>query len=133
MLRGKDIFWVTLLLMFLTACGSAYASNSLNVETPTPQINTTSIESTPLPGNLDQISFIEDSQEYTIRQLLPRDGILPIYEPLFVPAATSNYDLRELVMGVAINGDARAYAIGILRRRELVNDVVGGTPVLVSW
>ena len=34
---------------------------------------------------------------------------------------------------VAINGEAKAYAIGPLNGREMVNDTVGGTPVLVTW
>jgi hypothetical protein len=38
-----------------------------------------------------------------------------------------------MVMGLEINGDARAYPTGMLRAREMVNDEVGGTPVLVSW
>jgi hypothetical protein len=36
-------------------------------------------------------------------------------------------------MGLEINGEARAYPIGIMRIREMVNDDVGGTPVLVTW
>jgi hypothetical protein len=36
-------------------------------------------------------------------------------------------------MGLEINGDAMAYPTGMLRAREMVNDNVGGAPVLVSW
>lgn len=73
--------------------------------------------------------------EYRWNQLLPRDGIRPIYENevRFVPADEAPYSDEELVIGVKINGEARAYAIGPLNRREIVNDTVGGMPILVTW
>ncbi len=67
------------------------------------------------------------------RQLLKRDAILPIYDPEFVPAVEANYEDEELVLGVEINGDSRAYPVGMLNFREMVNDEVGGIPILVSW
>ena len=79
------------------------------------------------------MTFIEDDQEYSIRPLLPRDGILPFYDPVFILAADSSLSPDAMVMGVEINGDARAYPVGILRSREMVNDEVGGTPILVTW
>ena len=36
-------------------------------------------------------------------------------------------------MGLAINGEAKAYPVEVLNFREMVNDVVGGVPVLVTW
>ena len=36
-------------------------------------------------------------------------------------------------MGLVINGDDRAYPVTTLNRRKMVNDTVGGTPVLVTW
>jgi hypothetical protein len=71
--------------------------------------------------------------EYTWNQLLSRDGIAPIYEPEFVPASESGYKDDELVLGVAINGEARAYPVGVLNGREMVNDELAGTPILVTW
>ena len=40
---------------------------------------------------------------------------------------------EEPVMGVEINGDARAYPVRILSLHEIVNDVVGGQPIAVTW
>jgi hypothetical protein len=71
--------------------------------------------------------------EYQWNQLLMRDGIAPIYEPEFVPGDESGYDDDELVMGVAIDGEAKAYPVGLLRGREMVNDELAGTPILVTW
>ena len=65
--------------------------------------------------------------------LLPQDAILPIYNPQFVTAEDSRLEPGELVIGVDLNGDAKAYPIGPLRQREMVNDTVGGVPILVTW
>ena len=42
-------------------------------------------------------------------------------------------DPEDLVIGVSIGGQVRAYPIGPLRFREMVNDELGGTPILVTW
>jgi hypothetical protein len=39
----------------------------------------------------------------------------------------------ELILGVEIEGDARAYSVPLLSRHEIVNDVVGGKPIAVTW
>ena len=72
-------------------------------------------------------------REYHWSQLLSRDSILPIYNPEFVSASDAPYDNDELVIGVALNGEAKAYAIGPLNRREMVNDTLAGIPILVTW
>ena len=66
-------------------------------------------------------------------QRLSRDAIPPIYTPQFMPAAAAPLQADELVIGLVINNKARAYPVTTLNRREMVNDVVGGTPVLVTW
>ena len=70
---------------------------------------------------------------YRWSQLLARDAIFPIYDPEFAPAAEAPYADDELVIGVALNGEAKAYAIGPLNGREMVNDTLGGVPILVTW
>ncbi|MCH8062766.1 MAG: DUF3179 domain-containing protein [Chloroflexi bacterium] len=66
-------------------------------------------------------------------QRLPLDAIKPIYEPLVGSPDEVELDADELVMGVSINGESRAYPIRVLRFREMVNDELGGTPILVTW
>jgi hypothetical protein len=66
-------------------------------------------------------------------QLLARDAIRPIYDPEFLSADAARISGGELVIGLVVGDDARAYPVGILRFRKIVNDVVGGTPVLVTW
>ena len=64
----------------------------------------------------------------------PKDGIPSIENPKFLPvsdiAALSDTDP---VIGVTVNGDARAYPLHILTRHEIVNDVIGGVPVAVTY
>ncbi len=67
------------------------------------------------------------------RQLLPRDAIFPVYNPTFTSAVASEWDDDTLVIGVTLDGEAKAYPVSFLNRREMVIDWIGGTPVLVSW
>lgn len=69
-----------------------------------------------------------------IRSIIPRDNIPAIDNPLFVPVAEEDELAdREPVIGLIINGDARAYPLRIMMWHEIANDVVGGTPVVVTY
>jgi len=72
---------------------------------------------------------------YEIVELLPQDGIPAIDNPEFYSAeeADSEYDPNEMVLGVSINGDTRAYSTTLLDRHEIVNDQVGGRKIAVTW
>jgi hypothetical protein len=63
----------------------------------------------------------------------PKDGIPSIDDPAFVPVAEADLPASEPVIGLAIEGDARAYPLRILIWHEIVNDVVGGVPVAVTY
>lgn len=67
------------------------------------------------------------------RQLLPRDAILPVYNPTFRSVPTTEWRDDILVIGVELDGEAKAYPVSFLNRREMVIDWIGGTPILVSW
>lgn len=67
------------------------------------------------------------------RQLLRRDAILPIYNPTFRTAPSTPWDDGLLVIGVELDGEAKAYPVSFLNRREMVMDWIAGTPILVSW
>ena len=66
---------------------------------------------------------------------VPRDGIPPIRNPRFISIAEADavYVDHSPVMQVSLNGDARAYPLGILIWHEIVADVVGGVPVAVTF
>jgi hypothetical protein len=64
----------------------------------------------------------------------PKDGIPSIDQPEFVAMSkASQYADTEPVIGLTINGDARAYPLQILMWHEIVNDTVGGVPVSVTF
>ena len=64
----------------------------------------------------------------------PRDGIMAIDAPRFVAVANARGILDdEPVVVVELAGDARAYPLGVMMRREVVNDVVGGVAVAVTY
>jgi len=64
----------------------------------------------------------------------PKDGIPSIDNPNFVAVNESdNLTDRDPVIGLDINGDARAYPLRILIWHEIVNDVVGGKPVAITY
>lgn len=67
------------------------------------------------------------------RALLPRDAITPVYEPTFVAAADAPWQDNALVIGVEIDGEAKAYPVSFLNRREMVIDRLSGIPILVTW
>ena len=64
----------------------------------------------------------------------PKDGIPSIDDPKFSPVAEIDYlGPQEPVVGLVINGDARAYPLRVLTWHEIVNDTVGGLPVAVTF
>ncbi len=67
------------------------------------------------------------------RQLLARDRIAPIYDPTFVPASASEWPDDALVIGIELDGEAKAYPVSHLNSREMVIDSLAGIPILVTW
>lgn len=64
----------------------------------------------------------------------PKDGIPAIDSPKFKPVdAERSIPDQEAVVGLEVNGDARAYPIRILIWHEIVNDTVGGVPVAITY
>lgn len=67
------------------------------------------------------------------RESLPRDAINPVYAPTFVTPDQVDWPGSDLVIGVDIDGESRAYPVGFLRHREMVIDNHRGIPTLVTW
>jgi len=65
----------------------------------------------------------------------PPDGIPSIDGPKFtsVKEADKILENSDLVVGLNVNGDIRAYPLQILVWHEIVNDNVGGVPVAVTY
>lgn len=67
------------------------------------------------------------------RQILPRDAIAPVYDPTFVNGRDIGWSEDAQVIGVAIDGEAKAYPVSFLNGREMVVDEIAGIPILVTW
>lgn len=66
---------------------------------------------------------------------VPRDGIPPIDNPTFdsVAEAQAWLQAQSPVVAFSLNGVARAYPLAVMTCHEIVNDVVGGVPVAVTF
>ena len=146
-------------VLLLTACGSEPeepptsesepAATATEIPTATPEPAPTE-ESTqvitqatkkpeptipPVPTE-EPVAATAPKRDLDIVTLLPFDGIPAIDNPHFFPdleTANKFYNDGELVLGVEIDGDARAYSVPLLSSHEIVNDVVGGKPIAVTW
>ncbi len=85
--------------------------------------------------NSDTARNPTEERSFEIVTVLGFDAIPSIENPRFVnqSIADETYDPDELVLGIEIDGDARAYSVPVLSRREIVNDVVAGKPVAITW
>ncbi len=64
----------------------------------------------------------------------PKDGIPSIDNPKFVKTNEAEFvSDNDVVIGLEINGETKAYPLSILVWHEIVNDNVGGTPVAVTY
>jgi hypothetical protein len=62
------------------------------------------------------------------------DGIPALDNPKMVAADAATYlNPDDLVFGVEINDDSRAYPLRILDWHEMANDVIGGVPVSLAY
>ncbi len=62
------------------------------------------------------------------------DGIPSLDYPEMIPSSEADYlSDNDLVFGISINGDARAYPLRILGWHEMMNDIVGGVPVALAY
>jgi hypothetical protein len=63
----------------------------------------------------------------------PKDGIPPIDEPVFARSGDVDLPDVEPVIGIIIDGTARAYPLRMLVWHEIVNDQIGDTPFTVTF
>ena len=119
-----EVFWFVIAFALAVAGFAALPANAepANLDLWKSEFGKTDFDRTTVP--LDEI---RDDGNF-------RDTIQPISSPRFqhVSELTAMGPL-EPVLSLVINGDARAYPLRLLLWHEIVNDVVGGIPVLVSY
>lgn len=109
-----------------TASEAATATTAESpASTPTP-----SPSPTPAPATAEA-----PEPELEIVTVLPPDAIPAIDDPAIVSAAVADEQLRanDLVIGVSIGGEHRAYGAAFLSAHEIVNDMLGGRAIAVTW
>ena len=109
-----------------TASGAdATTATEAPVATPSPSPTATA---TPAPTEPPE-------PELEIVTVLPPDAIPAIDDPAIVSAAVADEQLRanDLVIGVSIGGEHRAYGAAFLSAHEIVNDMLGGRAIAVTW
>lgn len=139
----KNIFkyaYIFILALGIIACGgkntdtgSLGSGNPIGVPSGDESQNTAPINRPPQGGGNFLSNFPTDQ---ILSGGVPKDAIPALTDPQFVDLTSSdaNYILEDdLVLGVVINGEAKAYPHNMGWWHEIVNDVVGGQPVVVSF
>ena len=107
-----------------------------------PYSNTNSPVPTSISGSKATVALSaqeEDKSIVPLDQIVsggpPPDGIPSIDNPKFMSVKEADKILEdsELVVGLSVNGDIRAYPLQILVWHEIVNDNVGGVPVAITY
>lgn len=119
--RYKPAAWLTIIVALATA-GLVFlivGAPCLVAQQPAPSGNTQS----------------DPASEFNPRRLL--SPFRPIVGAPVIPAkkVTDQVFPGELVLGVVVRGQARAYPINMLTgpSREIINDKLGGQPIAATW
>jgi hypothetical protein len=85
------------------------------------------------------LALVQDVEKVIDRdpviEVLPQEAIPAIDSPVFEPADRARSFMRdeEIVIGVTNGAAAKAYSTWLLDSHEIVNDVIGSTPIAVTW
>ena len=115
--------------VLLAACGS-FVGDGAAISEPVAGLPTgpSALDNPTDPSFPEPLVDLDD-----IVRVLPTDAIPAIDSPAFVPVADLDIAATEPVIALEIDGDARAYPVGVLTFHEIVNDTVGGVPVTVTY
>ncbi len=62
-----------------------------------------------------------------------KDGIPALDHPMFETSSSTKISNSELVIGLVLGSEAKAYPISILNWHEIVNDIIAEKPVLITY
>jgi hypothetical protein len=57
----------------------------------------------------------------------------PVKSPQFIAQADSKLDAKEMILAVRMDGEDRAYPISQMAYHHVVNDEVGGVPIVATY
>jgi hypothetical protein len=77
----------------------------------------------------------EPAREFNPRHVVPPMPAIVDAPVLSAAEIGERVSGNELVLGVLVNGRARAYPINMLTgpRREIINDTLGGSAIAATW
>ncbi len=86
-----------------------------------------------LPAGADLYERLDELPNHLRSGGIPRDGIPAMTNPRAVPPDSALYLLdTDRIVGVLINGQARAYPHRLGWKHEVINDTLGGMPLAFS-
>ncbi len=70
-----------------------------------------------------------------VYQVLPLGAIPAVDDPAFVRGDAANAQMKadEPVLGIVVEGQARAYSLWQLDAHEIINDEISGTAIAATW
>ena len=150
---NKSTVWLGVLLiaaLFALACASdsdgtpepfPYTPTEAPEESGASKLDTDVAPADPTKGPVPEVAATfsrpdgEKERELEIIDILPKDGIPSVDNPEFLDASAASTQIgqQDLVIGVSLNGEHKAYSTAFLSSHEIVNDTVGGVPVAITW
>ncbi len=88
-----------------------------------------------ITGQPSTPATLADGRTAPLVRVVPRDHIPAVYDPVHISVKEVGEEAGQgtPVIGVSIDGQSVAYPVAFLSDREIVNDTVGGTPIVVTW
>lgn len=145
-MHGRKGWWLWGVVLFLAACRATPASQPA-VSTSAPvapsAVMATSVAKAmptivptpssaalapPSPRRLQQGELIIAAEIDDIPAIFADDDLY-----VTADAGSEEWLDEDLVVGIVVDGDARAYPVRLLSLHEIVNDTIGGRPVAVTW
>ncbi len=143
MSRLRDLALLSMLIFGLSACGGKSGSAPAGPDSPagggtgSSGGSTTSGGTSTSTGSQTGGNFLDNFPLNRITSGgVPKDGIPALTDPDFVSPTSADAGYLsddDLVLGVFINGDAKAYPHNIGWWHEIVNDGVGENPIVVTF
>ena len=137
----KIILFLVASVLLVSLIGCAKGETPVPTPIPTPIPSPTPIPTpTPTEGE-HEIKVTPEGVKYIVdpEKIIgggpPKDGIPSIDKPIFVSAEEADQWIadNELVLAIIYKGIKRVYPLQIMVWHEIVNDVIAGDPLLITY
>lgn len=138
-MRSLPVTALLALSLLVLGCSDPSPALETPLASPTPTSAPTVEPSPTSPATATATATVRPRrlQPGELRLAAEKDAIPAIFaeDDLFVDveAGSEEWTDEEAVVGIAIDGDARAYPVRLLSLHEVVNDVVAGRALAITW